>query len=77
MMIDRAAWGDAYKLHAAALEKLGQMEQEAFWDWMASQMIETSNAHGNSVLIMALLVAVFEVVETADKNHYNEQRKVG
>lgn len=67
MNIDRTAWADAYKFHSEALEKLGQMEQDPFWEWMAARMIEISNEHSNGALIMALLIAVFEDVEAADK----------
>ena len=72
MTIDRTAWADAYKFHAAAIGKLGQMEQEPFWEWMAARMIEISNANGNGALIMALLLAVFEDVEAADKERRND-----
>ena len=58
MKIDRSTWVTAYKFHKEALEKLGQMEQEPFWEWMAARMIEISNANGNGALIMALLLAV-------------------
>ena len=67
MTIDRAAWADAYRFHVEALEKLGQLETDAFWEWAAAKMVEISNAHGNSQLIMGLLIAVFEDVEAADK----------
>lgn len=72
MKIDRSAWVTAYKFHKEALEKLGQMEQEPFWEWMAARMIEISNANGNGALIMALLLAVFEDVEAADKERRND-----
>lgn len=67
MQIDRTAWADAYKFHAEALEKLGEMEQGAFWEWMGAKMIEVSNANGNGALIMALLFAVFDDLEQHDK----------
>ena len=67
MTADRSTWTTAYKFHKEALEKLGQMEQEPFWEWMAARMIEISNANGNGALIMALLIAVFEDVEAANK----------
>lgn len=72
MKIDRSTWVTAYKFHKEALEKLGQMEQEPFWEWMAARMIEISNANGNGALIMALLIAVFEDVEAADKERRND-----
>ena len=72
MKIDRSTWVTAYKFHKEALEKLGQMEQEPFWEWMAARMIEISNANGNGALIMALLLAVFEDVEAADKERRND-----
>lgn len=67
MTIDRAAWADSYRFHAEALEKLGQMRQDPFWEWVAARMIEISNAHGNRTIIMGLLIAVFEDLEAADK----------
>lgn len=67
MTIDRAAWADAYRFHVEAIEKLGQMEQEPFWAWATDRLIEISNAHGNSPLIMGLLIAVFEDLEALDK----------
>lgn len=67
MMINRTAWADAYKFHAEALEKLGQMEQEPFWEWMAARMVEISNEHGNGALIMSLMIAIFEDMEAVDK----------
>lgn len=72
MQIDRSAWADAYKFHATALEKLGQMEQEPFWEWMAARMVEISDEHGNGALIMALMLAVFEDVEAASKERRND-----
>lgn len=71
-MNNRSTWETAYNFHAEALEKLGQMEQEPFWEWMAARMIEISNANGNGALIMALLLAVFEDVEAADKERRND-----
>ena len=72
MKINRTAWTEAYKFHAEALKKLGQMELEAFWEWMGDRMVEISNEHGNCALIMALMIAVFEDVEAADKERRND-----
>ena len=72
MKIDRTAWSIAYHFHKEAVTKLAQMEQEAFWSWFIDEMLETSRSHGNTPLIMALLLAVFEDVEAADKERGND-----
>lgn len=72
MTADRSTWVTAYKFHKEALEKLDKMEETPFWEWMAAKMVEISNANGNGALIMALLIAVFEDVEAADKERRND-----
>lgn len=72
MKIDRTAWADAYKLHAEALDRLGQMEREAFWLSFHEKAQEIAAQHGNGALILALIVAVFEDVEAADKGRRND-----
>lgn len=67
MIDDCTAWAEASKFHAIAVEKLGQMEQEPFWEWIAAKMIDISNANGNGPLIMALLIAIFEDIEAREK----------
>ena len=59
----RAEWTEAYKFHAAALKKLGTMEQRAFWTWYHQKAIEIANTYNNTALILGLLVAIFENVE--------------
>ena len=71
MTADRSAWTAARRFHEEAITRLEQMEQDPFWEWMGAKMIEVSNAHGNGALIMALLIAVFEDVEAADKERRN------
>lgn len=68
----RTLWIAVCHFHEEALERLGQMERGAFWDWMAARMVEISNAHGNGELITALLLAVFEDVEAADKKRRDD-----
>lgn len=67
MMIDRKCWAEAYRLHAAALDKLAQTEQGAFWEWYHAQALQIAADNGNSTLIQGLLLAVFEDVEATDK----------
>lgn len=69
MKIDRSAWASAYRFHAAAIEKRPQMESEAFWEWMAARMLEISNEHSNSPLIMGLMIAVFDDLEQIEKQN--------
>ena len=60
---NRAAWSDCSKLHTAAVMQLGQMEQEAFWNWYHDEAMKIANKHDNGALILALLLAVFEDIE--------------
>lgn len=71
MTIDRTAWTDAYQFNAEAVERLEQMEQEVFWEWMAARVLEIANMHNNDPLTMGLLVAVFEDMEAASKERRN------
>lgn len=64
---DRTAWAAAYRFHEAAVARYGTMEQDPFWEWMAAQLIEISNAHDNGALIVALLIAVFDDLEQRDR----------
>lgn len=68
MKIDRTAWAVAYRFHEEALDKLGSMKQELFWEWFSREMLQISADNGNSALIMALLLAVFEDLEARDRD---------
>ena len=43
------------------------VDSDDFWDWMGGKMVEISDKHGNSPLIVGLMIAIFEAIEVEDK----------